>query len=162
MSESQNLQSALDVLARIVDASAPRRLLCCGETACRIAQRWGRVTPEAEVVVFEPGNAQSKIEATAAADLALVSDTLEQLDHESGTRLLGLLRNYGTQRIAVLAPTHGAWQFNDFIALGFRRHAELADDLTLFSYKLESYNHKRDWNNPRNWANPDMWDKARW
>ena len=57
------------------------------------------------------------------------------------------------------------WSFTDFIGLGFRRQAELGYEdspLTLYTYNIDSYNHKRAWNNPDNWANPEMWDKAWW
>ncbi len=162
MSQTANEQNALDVLAQIVDASAPASLLCCGARAERIARHWARLNPDVCLKTFEPEQAQTTIASLAAADLALVSDTLEHLDHASGSHVLGLLRNYGTQRIAVVVPSQGLWRFNDFIAMGFRLHAQLADGLTLYTYNLDSYNHKRDWNNPRNWANPQMWDKARW
>lgn len=162
MSQTNNEQNALDVLAQIVDASAPDSLLCCGATAQRIAQHWHRLKPDGQLQTFAPDTAQTVIASLAAADLALVSDTLEHLDQASGSHVLGLLRNYGTQRIAVVVPSNGPWQFNDFIAMGFRQHAQLADGLVLYTYNLDSYNHKRDWNNPRLWANPEMWDKARW
>jgi len=64
----------------------------------------------------------------------------------------------------VVEPGQG-WEFRDFIGLGFRRQAVLDDKgtaLTLFTYNIDNYNHKRAWNNPRNWANPEMWGKARW
>lgn len=162
MADSSAKQSAGEVLARIVDTAAPQRLLSCGTTANEVSQRWLACNPALQLALFEPPQAQDAIAAMAGADLALVSDTLDQLDQAEGSRLLGLLRNYGTQRIAVLVASDGRWQLNELVALGFRRHVELSDGLTLYSYKLDSYNHKRNWNNPRNWANPEMWDKARW
>ena len=162
MTQAHEKRQVLDVLARIVDASAPQRLLCCGANAQRIAERWAGLNPDIMLRAFEPANAQACIASLPAADLALVSDTLEHIERAVGAHVLGLLRNYGSQRIAVVVPAQGNWQFNDFIAMGFRLHAELADDMALYTYNLISYNHKRDWNNPRNWANPEMWDKARW
>lgn len=162
MSQPHEKQHALDVLARIVDASVPHSLLCCGVRAQRIAERWAGLNPDVNLQTFEPQDAQARIASLPAADLALVSDTLEHIERAHGAHVLGLLRNYGSHRIAVVVPAHGDWQFNDFIAMGFRLHAELADDMVLYTYNLASYNHKRDWNNPRNWANPEMWDKARW
>ncbi len=97
----------------------------------------------------------------------MITDTLEHLSHEQGELLLGQLRNYGTHQIAVISADDGRWAFTDFIGLGFQRQAVVTEsgpssDRTLYTYNIDSYNHKRKWNNPDNWANPEMWGKAWW
>ncbi len=148
----------------VLDHCQPKRLLVLGSLAQSVAEHWlaqhpgthfalaGSADPAAEPVLSEP------------QDLALVSDTLEQLDKPAGVLLLGHLRNLGSQQIAVLVSDRAPLQFNDFIGLGFVRQARFEQPVpqTLFTYNIASYNRKRDWNNPRNWANPEMWDKARW
>lgn len=97
-------------------------------------------------------------------DLALISDTLEQIPREAGEQLLGTLRNLGVRQIAVLVSDSAPWTFRDFIALGFRRQpsSRTEAEKTLYTYNLDTYNHKRTWNNPDYWANPEMWGKAWW
>lgn len=97
-------------------------------------------------------------------DLALVTNTLENLTHDQGELILGQLRNMGATRIAVLAGDTSPWGFKDFIGMGFTRlyHYSEPVSATLFAYDLDTYNYVREWNNPDNWANPEMWDKARW
>ncbi|MGC8119851.1 DUF6231 family protein [Marinobacter sp. VGCF2001] len=153
------------VLARILDASQPHSLLCCGATAEQVGRRWHQQSATAPLVSLDPANPEAGLPLSSPPDLAIVTDTLEHHPRSVGEHLLGHLRNYGTHRIAALVPRDNHWNFTDFIALGFTRHAELESEngaLTLYTYNLDTYNHKRAWNNPDNWANPEMWGKAWW
>lgn len=152
------------VLARIIDISQPETVLCCGKTAKEVAGVWQQQSGQ-PLITLDTTDPNAHMPPAHVTDLALVSETLEYLPFGEGILLLGQLRNYGTSRIAVLVPQMPDWRFTDFIGLGFNRHAELAAEnspLTLYTYNLDTYNHKRAWNNPDNWANPHMWGKAWW
>ena len=121
-----------------------------GKDACHLPVTWDQLS--------DPTSFDRNI------DLALVSDTLEQIPHEAGEQLLGTLRNLGVRQIAVLVSNNASWTFRDFIALGFRKQPSSGTEAekTLYTYNLDTYNHKRTWNNPDYWANPEMWGKAWW
>lgn len=162
---SRNTGSARETLARIIDASSPATLLSCGSLATEMSRIWQKHQHGVDVRTLDTDDPNASLRLDPTADLALITDTLEHLPSDEGALLLGQLRNYGTHQIAVLVGSTPGWAFTDFIGLGFRRHAELGSDtsaLTLYTYNLDTYNHKRAWNNPENWANPEMWDKAWW
>ncbi len=165
MSASGNPGTPGEILARIVDTCDPESLLCCGTLARQVADIWQHHHQAARVSTLDASDPNAGLPPARVHDLALVSGTLEHLPYGEGALLLGQLRNYGTRQIAVLVGTTPDWAFTDFIGLGFRRHARLssdAGDCTLYTYNLDTYNHKRAWNNPDNWANPDRWGKAWW
>lgn len=152
------------VLARIIDTSQPATLLCCGQIAQEVAAVWQQQAGQ-QLMTLDTTDPNAHMPPMQVPDLALITDTLEHLPFGEGALLLGQLRNYGTQQIAVLAPPTPAWGFTEFLGLGFQRHAELQSEngaLTLYTYNLDTYNHKRAWNNPDNWANPHMWGKTWW
>jgi len=153
------------VLARILDTSQPDTLLYCGDTASRGSEVWHGQREAVRLLALDTADPNARLPLDSVPDLAIITDTLEHLPYEEGALLLGQLRNYGTHQIAVLVPQTTDWGFTDFIALGFQRHADIESEngaLTLYTYNLDTYNHKRAWNNPDNWANPEMWGKAWW
>ncbi|MFO7993095.1 MAG: DUF6231 family protein [Marinobacter sp.] len=152
-------------LARIIDTCQPATLVVCGNVASEVGSHWCQHHSESAMTKLDANSPNEAFPLPRTQDLALVTDTLEHLSHEQGEVLLGQLRNYGTHQIAVVVADSPGWAFTDFIGLGFRRQAELGEEdipLTLYTYNIDSYNHKRAWNNPDNWANPEMWDKAWW
>ncbi|MDL0431880.1 DUF6231 family protein [Marinobacter sp. TBZ242] len=152
-------------VARIVDAIEPNTLLVCGNLAEEVGRLWQLHNDTTRLTTLSETTLSTAFPLPEVQDLALVTGVLEQLPRDEGELLLGQLRNYGTHQIAVLVESDGGWSFTDFIALGFRRQAELTNNgktSTLYTYNIDNYNHKRAWNNPDNWANPEMWDKARW
>ncbi|MDX1560295.1 MAG: DUF6231 family protein [Marinobacter sp.] len=160
-----NGNTARETLARIIDTCSPATLLSCGSLANEVSRIWQKHQEGIDVRTLDTIDPNANLFLDRVADLALVTETLEHLPHDEGALLLGQLRNYGTHQIAVLVGETPDWAFTDFIGLGFRRHAELENDngaLTLYTYNLDTYNHKRAWNNPENWANPEMWGKAWW
>lgn len=165
MTASRNSHGGKDILARIIDTTQPKTLLCCGSLAEDVAGIWHHHAPGTHLTTLDTSDPNAGLPLAEVQDLALISDTLEHLPHGEGALLLGQLRNYGTHQIAVLVGEAPGWAFTDFIGLGFRRHAEIdtaGGTLTLYTYNLDTYNHKRAWNNPDNWANPEMWGKAWW
>lgn len=163
--EIADVEVAEEVLAQIVGDCRPKALLCCGHSAESVARLWHGSHPDTQLVTLDKASPNDGFPLTLTPDLALVSDTLEQLSSKQGALLLGQLRNYGSRQIAVLVCDNAGWQLTDFTSLGFRRHARLTTangPCTLYSYNLDSYNHKRSWNNPDHWANPEMWGKAWW
>lgn len=161
------------LLADLIESTNPKHILALGKTAEDLAELWCTSRQGTEFLRINVGDLAS-VEQHASADLAVITDAIEQMPTKQGEQLLALLRNYGTHQIAVLVANDGAWSFNQFIALGFRKHTDLENDVatvksnnknqsyTLYTYNLDSYNHKRTWNNSRFWANPEMWNKARW
>ncbi|MEC7815728.1 MAG: DUF6231 family protein [Pseudomonadota bacterium] len=157
--------TSASVLARIIDTANPASVVCCGITAEQVAGVWANHHENGRLFALDAADPNADLPLPITADLALITDTLEHLSHNDGALLMGQLRNYGTHQIAVLVPASADWGFTDFIGLGFQRHAELEGEdgpLTLYTYNLSSYNHKRAWNNPDNWANPHMWGKSWW
>lgn len=152
------------LLDQILHSQEPKTIVCCGETACRIAESWAEGHPGVEVATLSPQEPNAGFPLPRIHDLALVSETLENLPQSQANTFLGQLRNAGARRIAVLVGADKAWRFPDFIALGFKRSHHSGGDRpqTLYTYDIANYNHKRKWNNADNWANPDRWDKARW
>ncbi|MDQ2075764.1 DUF6231 family protein [Marinimicrobium sp. ABcell2] len=151
-------------LAAITENCAPVTLLSFGRLGHTVAERWSE-QHQCVITTLTPTEAKNELTLTHPQDLALITDTLEHLSVTQGQRLLGQLRNYGTRQIAVVLPENSAWTLTDFIALGFRREAVLQQTdrkFLLYTYNIESYNHKRTWNNPRFWANPERWGKHRW
>ncbi|UTF60462.1 DUF6231 family protein [Gilvimarinus sp. DA14] len=151
-------------LANIIDACQPQTIVVLGDTSEALAQRWSE-HHSCKVTCLAPGDTKEGLALSEIQDLALVTETLEHIDHIQGQTLIGLLRNYGTRQIAVLVSEKSGWSKSDFIGLGFKRQAQLEEGgeaLALYTYNISNYNHKRAWNNPRFWANPEMWDKARW
>ena len=156
--------NARALFTSVIDDCQPASVLVSGEAARQAAADWQSGHPDATVETLSP----EAVELTGASarphDLAIVTDTLEDLSLENGRVLLGQLRNLGNHQIAVLVSNHSDWAFNDFLALGFVRQGSTDDreGHTLYTYNIDTYNHKRTWNNPKYWANPEMWDKARW
>lgn len=163
--DNESTSTARETLARIIDTSSPATLLSCGSLATEMSRIWQKHQEGVDVHTLDTSDPNASLVLERVVDLALITDTLEHLPHDEGALLLGQLRNYGTHQIAVVVGETPDWAFTDFIGLGFRRHAELENDngvLTLYTYNLDTYNHKRAWNNPENWANPEMWGKAWW
>lgn len=152
-------------VAQIVDTAQPCRLLVCGKLAEEIGEHWKEHNKAAHITILSTATLGNAFPLSNSQDLALITGVLEHLPRDEGKLLLGQLRNYGTHQIAVVVEPDRGWSFKDFIALGFRHQADLTSDgneARLYTYNIDSYNHKRAWNNPDNWANPEMWDKAWW
>jgi hypothetical protein len=147
----------------VIQAARPSSLLVAGGPAEAAASVLQSSADNIRVDVLH--HDQGELAGTSAQphDLALVSDTLEAVDRTTGTLLLGQLRNLGNRQIAVLVEDSSEWTLTDFVALGFAHQSGgIQGSHTLYTYNIDTYNHKRDWNNPKYWANPEMWDKARW
>ncbi|GGY72582.1 DUF6231 family protein [Marinobacter zhanjiangensis] len=155
---------ARSLFTSVIEDCRPGSLLVAGDAARQAADSWQAAHPDVIVEALDPGAGELSGASAQPHDLALVTDTLESLPLETGRILLGQLRNLGNHQIAVLVSNASEWVFNDFIALGFVRQASTDGDQghTLYTYNINTYNHKRTWNNPKYWANPEMWDKARW
>lgn len=152
------------LLKQILYSEEPKSIICCGEQACILADAWHRDYPETRVTRISAGEATAVFPLDQVYDVALISETLEQLSHAQGRSLLGQLRNSGARRIAVMTETRAPWRFADFIGLGFKRILDSAGQppASIYAYDLDNYNHKRQWNNAENWANPGRWNKSRW
>ncbi len=165
MSVDRDGYSPQEDLASIVAHYKPQSIVYCGDTADAVLTAHYGERPNEAFQQLPGPNPTTALPLSKLYDLALITDTLEHIDHHSGELLLGQLRNMGAVRIALLVGDSAPdWHFRDFIGLGFKRlyHYEAPIASTLYAYDIATYNHRRDWNNPHNWANPEMWDKARW
>ncbi|MCP8898701.1 DUF6231 family protein [Gilvimarinus xylanilyticus] len=158
------MSEPIQALANIIDGCQPKTMVALGETSEKLASRWSE-HHGCDATFLTPDDAKEGLTLPEVQDLAMITDTLEHIDHARGQTLIGLLRNYGTRQIAVLVTENSGWNQSDFVGLGFKRQAKIEENgesLALYTYNISNYNHKRTWNNPRFWANPEMWDKARW
>ncbi|MEX0605316.1 MAG: DUF6231 family protein [Marinobacter sp.] len=153
-----------EVLSGLVNACDPTTLLVCGDRARMLGESWRKTHARTVLLELDAERPNDGFPLSHAVDLALITDSLDNLPQVEGALLLGQLRNFGTHQIAVLVADPDSWKFRDFIGLGFKRlqHFDGSPPQTLYVYNIANYNHKRDWNNARYWANPEMWDKARW
>ncbi|HEY7886326.1 MAG TPA: DUF6231 family protein [Cellvibrionaceae bacterium] len=152
-------------LAVIIDHCQPKALTALGARGQALARRWCEQQKSCELICLNASALKNGLSLPRVQDLALVTDSLESLSQSEGQAVLGQLRNYGTRQIAVLVADNSGWTLKDFIGLGFRRQAQFgaaSKKLSLYTYNIDNYNHRRDWNNPRFWANPEMWGKAWW
>lgn len=159
------MKSLQQAFAAITDSCQPQLLLSCGGYAAVIAKSWADHHPGSQHTELSPPLALEAFPLPQTHDLALVCDTLETLSAKDSHLLLGQLRNYGTHQIAVAVTEETPLSFQDFIGLGFTRQGRVSDgetEYTLYTYNIDSYNHRRSWNNPDHWANPEMWGKAWW
>ncbi|WP_372972461.1 DUF6231 family protein [Marinobacter sp.] len=152
------------IFESVIRDARPSSILVGGSTAEAAAAEQLSSTADIRVDVLEHAGGELAGHSAEPHDLALVSDTLEAMDRTTGTLLLGQLRNLGNRRIAVLVDDTSQWSLTDLVALGFTRQVggDGQGGHSLYTYNIDTYNHKRDWNNPKYWANPEMWDKARW
>lgn len=158
------MNPAQTALAQVIDACEPQSLVALGRLAQRMAKYWTDGHNTCQLTLLDAAELPPGWHPPAVQDLALVTDTLECTDKAQARNLLGQLRNYGTRQIAVLVTEDTPWTLGDFIGLGFRRQAQLDTEpaLSLYTYNIDTYNHKRRWNNPRFWANPERWGKDWW
>lgn len=151
----------------LIDECEPASLLACGPSACQVAERWHADHPDRQLRELAADTRLLEGEYAAPHHLALLESVFDEGEAEPASLLLGQLRNYGNHQIAVLIRNDGALGFNDFLALGFVRQTTIEPGSghpghTLYTYNINTYNHKRSWNNPQYWANPEMWGKAWW
>lgn len=159
------MNTSTQAIAALIDACQPDSIVTVGDQTQVIAKRWREVHTDCQLTCLHAADTESGLTLPRTQDLALVTDSLEDMSRPAGQTLVGQLRNYGTRQIGVLVGDASGWTLTDFIGLGFRRQArfeEAENALTLYTYNISNYNHKRDWNNPRFWANPEMWGKAWW
>jgi hypothetical protein len=152
-------------LAAILENCDPKALVAVGALGNRLAAHWRAQHGDCQITCVAAEDVHSVLKLDQTQDLALVTDSLEHLSRRQGQLLLGQLRNYGTRQIAVLVDDASGWTLTDFLGLGFRRQARFDQGdqaLSLYTYNIDSYNHRREWNNPRFWANPEMWGKSWW
>ena len=156
-------------LAAILDGQQPARLLTLSLNPMPVVDQWCKDHGTHLTRLEEPDPFDS-LARHGRFDLAIVADQLEYMTRDSGTELLGLLRNLHTNAMVVLyqpqhAPDALRWPRNDFLGMGLRREADFEDgerSMTLYSYELDTYNFRRAWNNPQYWANPENWGRYWW
>ncbi|VUD42227.1 hypothetical protein TDB9533_00649 [Thalassocella blandensis] len=153
-------RALIDELITLLEHSKPESLIYCSEEKVpaldALQQEHCRITH-----LNEPQTLQT----LPRFQLGVIFDFLENHDAETGTQLLGRLRNFHCDTIWVAVTTNPPWSFNTMIGLGFKRSQTYTTgdtEICTYQYDIASYNHKRSWNNPRYWANPENWGKYRW
>lgn len=161
-------------LGQLLDDVSPKQLLCCSkEPLAGLDQLLPQGCVATELDLSELLQDQSL--GNQRFDIAIVANCLEHMDATRGQQLLGRLRNLHVNRLAVLYDTtetaqtaaeKRAWSKAQFFALGLKHQKDFSQSdertLQLYTYDIESYNHKRSWNNSRFWANPENFGKYWW
>lgn len=154
---------------QVLDAQQPDSLVCICAHPLEALAGWQAEHPECRITQCPASELLADPGKAGTHDLAIVCDTLEHLDHETGLLLLGTLRNRVSQKLYLLVnqlvTIEIGWQDTDFFSLGLRhaatfRRGEL--DYRAWVYDIGNYNPRREWNNPDHWANPENWGKYWW
>ncbi len=110
---------------------------------------------------FKQVSSSAELENLGRFELSLVLDW--QPNSQKYIELLARIRNLHSHKIWLLAPTINDHPNIELLGLGFRREQQFVKQkLSSYGYKLEHYNHKREWNSPKHWANPENWGKYWW
>ena len=59
----------------------------------------------------------------------------------------------------------GAWSEADLKALSLSLHRRVREDgvwYSVYTYDIDTFNHRREWNSPEHWANPENFRRYRW
>jgi len=102
-------------------------------------------------------------------ELAIVSQTLENVDRTLGAALIARLRDVLANRMFLLieTPANPAcnWTAAELLALGLQslgKYHDGSDTVALYAYDVTTYKDTPDWLNASGWANPERWEKKRW
>lgn len=162
------------LLAIIESLSAKTCLLCARSIPADFVTACEQLTCSVSVVSNDDPIAELPMQRY---DLAVIADCLEHMNLENGQQLVGRLRNVHSNHLAVLVSDSAGeanadetvisrWSEADFYALGMQHYSTFKraekHNLQLYTYAIESYNHKRAWNNARFWANPENFNRYWW
>lgn len=105
-------------------------------------------------------------------DVVALIGVIEQMDKQSGEKLLGSLRDLHARHLFVLVPIGqqwpgqtSHWRQSDLLALGlsvYKTYQAQNGMLQWYRFELESYKSTPDWLNSKYWANPELFGKYRW
>ncbi len=110
---------------------------------------------------FKHVRSAAQLDSLGRFDMSLVLDW--QPNSQKHVELLARIRNLHSHKIWLLSPTINDQPNIELLGLGFRREQQFEQQkLSSYGYKLERYNHKREWNSPKHWANPENWGKYWW
>ncbi|MFK8019888.1 MAG: DUF6231 family protein [Pseudomonadales bacterium] len=171
-----SIHSPLAALASIIEALNARSVLVCSRSELTgLEQVCTQFSAELTTVV---GSNPVDALPNCRFDLVVIADCLEQLSVTEGQQLLGRIRNIHSNHIAVLiSPNESSindstsndsttWNAAEFYAFGMKKLAVFerieSTNLILYTYAIESYNHKREWNTARFWANPENFGRYWW
>ncbi len=164
---SASSPSPLQALAGIIDSLGCRSVLLCSHSPLDGLDGLCAELNCALTVALTDQAAMPSI-PQQRFDLAIVADYLEHHPQAQGEILVSRLRNLHSNHIAVFqqdsAP--GKWPESAFYALALKHqhtfeHTD-SNPLALYTYDIESYNHRRTWNNARFWANPENFGRYWW
>ncbi len=154
-----------DALSNLIVEHQPDSILFLGETLPESLH--GMPVHTLSHVLLNSDSVEQVISETASlhADFVIVELPAVATQKKDFEVMLGSLRNQLNAQICVFVSRQSEWQFQDFIALGFKRLLECRhenDELICYSYAIATYNHIRSWNNAKFWANPEMFGKHWW
>ncbi|MGU9957447.1 MAG: DUF6231 family protein, partial [Arenicellales bacterium WSBS_2016_MAG_OTU3] len=108
-------------------------------------------------------NTEEDVELLALNDIVLVTQTLDERNHDLMRLLIASLRDRIAKRFLLFAHTasHNKthWNQNELIALGLSRMGQsphTSDKTALFHYNINDYKQTPDWLNAKYWANPEQ------
>ncbi|MFK7730636.1 MAG: DUF6231 family protein [Pseudomonadales bacterium] len=164
---SKSELSPLQSLANIIHSLECRTVLLCSHSQLEgLGSLCAEMNCDLSVVLADQD--QMPVIPMQRFDLVVVADYLEHHSQSEGATVIARLRNLHSNHIAVFQQdrAQGIWPESAFFALALKHQHrfEYADSnaLHLYTYDIESYNHKRTWNNARFWANPENFGRYWW
>lgn len=167
------MNSTKNLIARQLEALAPRSILAVGVAAAPLVEAYCSVTDGCELVSVNAADALARlVDAPAATrfDFGVVAGCLETLDRDAGDALVARLRDILVRRLCVVVQESDQaadypWKDAELTSLGLTLLEKAETDsgtLRVYGYDISSYKKTPDWLNPRHWANPQLWNKHRW
>ena len=153
-----------------------KKILLCSPCPIELLNDWQSKKQERQLVQFTGPQIEPR-QKMARFDFCLIAGQLENMDRLSGQTLVGNIRNRYCDHICLWLDRKlagKAWTDTDLYAMGFTDQHLLLEPspqcrvttntglLSLYTYSISDYNHKRQWNNPGHWANPQNFNKYRW
>ena len=160
--------SAATDVSEIIEELSPEKILIIN---IRDTESPFHISCDCEITVVHEGDILAAIESAGTQDLAIIVNTLENIEKKLGANILARLRDVYSKRLLTVVPVKtdanqsklkSTWHETDFIAYGMRQITTYSDGKHLYEYNILNYKSIPDWLNAKNWANPELWDKFRW
>lgn len=160
--------SASAVVTQMLESVTPNKIVLIGGDALEIIQPW--VDQNASIDIMQFADAQCFLaHPSVSVQWALVSSCLETLDDQTGSELLGRLRNLSAPKFCVLVEDeHPVWNARSLTGFALEKLADKplstpsGKSVRAFGYDLATYKQTPDWLNSDYWANPSRWNKDFW
>lgn len=160
--------SAGDVVIQVLGNVRPEKIILIGDDAPEVIQPWLDENTKVDLKRFADAGS-FLAHPSLSVDWALVSNCLETLSDQSGSELLGRLRNLSAPKFCVLVEDdHCVWNARSLTGFALEKLANeplttpSGRSVRAFGYDVATYKQTPDWLNSDYWANPGRWDKDFW